>query len=325
LRAQDWRSIDFHPEYHEALARAATFTAPLDAPPLLLGSRPEVVNRPPTGHQIYQMFSRSAAELQARRRPAWVLPGLVVLAAAILTVSVTVAVRGNRGGGAPLVDESGATPEPARTASNAAQLPPATSVEAMRLAPVNLNSHLAFGMASAGRRLADSAAQLGIRRLLSEGKQVSADSVLITRRMLGALRGLVTGYRAAQRLTAQAYRDTAQMLVRSGFWSKADLEEWRLYPWSIESAPEASHADSLLSALDRLYALLQDQTGRYRLADGQFQFEDTARGLQYERLRLALARYEGPADSALAKPEGALAFLRGAISNGSPATAPLYP
>jgi hypothetical protein len=195
----------------------------------------------------------------------------------------------------------------------------------MRLAPVNLNSHLHFAMATAGRRLADSASQLGIRRLLSDGKQASADSVLLTRHLLGVLRDLLTGYRGTQRLTALAYRDTAQLLIRSGFWSKPDMEEWRLYPASIESPAEAAQVDTLLSTLDRLYALLQDQAGRYRLVDGRFQFEDTAKGLQYERLRLALARYEGPVDSAVVKPEGALAFLRGAIRNGAATPAPLYP
>src|SRR5262245_17936124 len=161
----------------------------------------------------------------------------------------------------------------------------------MRLAPVNLNSHLAFAMASAGRQLADSAEQLGIRRLLSDGKQATADSVLRTRQLLGALRDLLTGYRSVQQLTALAYRDTAQLLVKSGFWSKPDMEEWRLYPSSIESAFEAAQSDTLLSALDQLYGLLQDQAGRYRLVNGRFQFEETAKGLQYEKLRLALANY----------------------------------
>jgi hypothetical protein len=324
LRAQDWRSIDFHPEYHEALARAATYTSPADSPPLLLGNGPQLANRPAAGHRIYQMFSQSAAELKARRRPAWVLPGLVALAAAILMASV-VAVRGHQGGSPPVAEERLSAEVPSRPVKSAIPLPPAASVEAMRLAPVSLNSHLAFAMASAGRRLADSATHLGIRRLLSEGKRAAADSVLHTRRMLGALRALVTEYRAAQRLTALAYRDTAQLLLRSGFWSRLDMEEWRLYPSSIESPAEAAQADTLLSTLDRLFALLQDQAGRYRLADGRLQFEDTAKGAEYERLRLALARYEGPADSAVVKPEGALAFLRGVIRNGSPAPAPRYP
>jgi len=322
LPTRGWLAIESHPEYHEALARAATLSATVDleSPSLVPPGSPALAIQPVRASgafRIYQMFSLSAAELQARRRPAWLLPGLAAAAGLAMLLSVGFALRGNRGGHTGLGEEAPALAVTARPVSSSRPLPSLSTVEAMRLAPVNLNSHLAFAMEAAGRRLADSAEALGIRGLLSHGRQLTADSVHRTRDLLVTLRALVANYRGAQRHAAEAYRDTAATLVKSGFWSRIDQQEWKVYPPSIESPAEAAEVDSILTNLEQLYDLLEEQPGGYRDVGGRLQFDDPATGLQYEGLRALLSRYEGAADGGGgdAGSNGALALLRRALSH----------
>lgn len=320
LPTQGWLAIDSHPEYHEALARAATLSQTVDfeSHPLIPPGSPALTMQPDRtsrSFQIYQMFSLSAAELQARRRPAWLLPGLAAAAALAMLISVGFALRGNRAGIHGPDEEAPALSVAALPVSSGRPLPPHSSVEAMRLAPVNLNSHLIFAMDAAGQRLADSAETIGVRGLLSRGRQLTPDSVHRTRDLLVAVRGMVANYRGAQRHAAMAYRDTAAVLVKSGFWSRVDQQEWKVYPPSIEPPQEAAEVDSILTNLEQLYSLLEEQPGAYREVDGRLQFDDPATGVQYERLRALLSRYEDPEAGRDAKPNGALALLRGALSH----------
>jgi hypothetical protein len=317
-----WRAIDSHPEYHQALARAATLASGSDfeslpaprpgtsAPPV----RPDAASGP---LPIYQMFSLSAAELQARRRPSWLLPGLAGAAGLAMLVSVIFAVRGTRGGNG-FAEQSPGAPVTARPASDTPLFPPPSSVEAMRLAPVNLNSHLTFAIDVAGRHLSDSVTEIGAQRLLSRGRQLTQDSVRLTRDLLVTVRALVANYRGAQRQVLAAYRDTAAILVKSGFWSRIDQQEWKVYPPSVESTEEEAQVDSILTNLERLYDLLEEQPGGYREVEGHIQFDDPASGLQYERLRTMLSRYEGEQERAMARPHGALAMLRRALGQTTP-------
>jgi ubiquinone biosynthesis protein UbiJ len=328
LPTQGWRAIDSHPEYHEALARAASLASGSDfesqpapkpgtsAPPM----QPDAASGP---LPIYQMFSLSAAELQARRRPAWLLPGLAGAAGLAMLISVIFAVWGTRGGNTSFAEPSPALSVMTRPASDAPLLPPPSSVEAMRLAPVNLNSHLAFAIDAAGRHLSDSVVAIGAQRLLSRGRQLTQDSVRLTGDLLATVRALVANYRGAQRQILAAYRDTAAILVKSGFWSKIDQQEWKVYPPSVESAEEGAEVDSILTNLERLYELLAEQPGGYREVEGHIQFDDPASGIQYERLRTMLSRYEGEQETALTRPNGALAMLRRALSQTA-ARSPRY-
>lgn len=317
LPSQDWRAIDGHPEYHEALARAAAI-APgfeLESHPVASAMAPVVPSIRPERRsgslQIYQMFSLSAAELQARKRPAWLLPGLAVLAAIVLLVSLTVALRG-RGGSArgEEVESLAVSAVPV----SGPRLPAPSSVEAMRLAPMNLNSHLTFAVEAAGRRLSDSIDAIGARGLLTRGRLLSADSVRRTREILVAMRSLISSYRASQRNAQQAYRDTAAMLVKSGFWSKIDQQEWRVYPPVSESPQDAAQADSLLDQLGELYDLLEEQPHAYREVEGRIQFDDPASNLQYERLRAVLSRHEISQEGIPGRPTS-LSVLRKATSD----------
>ena len=325
-RTQDWRSIDSHPEYHQALARAATLTMELESEPIAVVMVPTPVERASGPAQIYQMFSRSAAELQSRKRPAWLLPALTGVACLVMLVSVALALRGDHT--APLQVESDpvsppqlVSPATARPAEGSPVIPSTLSVEAMRLAPVNLANHLALAMEAAGQRLADSTDQLGVRGLLKSSRLLSPDSVRQTRNALAVVRSLITTYRGSQRGTAIAYRDTAALLIKTGFWSKIDEQEWRLHPNPIESRSDAAQADSIIGTLDRLYDLLEKEAGRYGEAGGRLQFEEPGTSEQYDRLRANLARHAVPRDSTWVRSTGPLAVLLRAV-NGSPPREP---
>jgi hypothetical protein len=268
--------------------------------------------------QIYQMFSLSAAELQAKKRPAWLLSALAGLAGVALLVSLILVLRGrgNSAGGEEIAPLSASA-----LPVSGPRLPAPSSVEAMRLAPMNLNSHLSFAIEAAGRRLNDSVEAIGAHSLLSRGRQLSADSVKHTRDVLVALRSLISSYRTAQHNAQNAYRDTAAMLVKSGFWSKIDQQEWKVYPPATESPQDAAQADSLLNHLEELYDLLEEQPHAYREVAGHIQFDDEASSQQYERLRTLLARYEGQEDGNFGK-ASSLTVLRKAARGKSSTTRP---
>lgn len=317
--SQGWRAIDAHPEYHQALARAALLVPASELDPLPLKSTAPAPQQPDAAARIYQMFSVSAAELQAKRRPTWLLPGLAAIAGLAMIVSVLSVLWVRRD-----AREDRAEPVAATSTSLPGRLPPTpqpgpslSTVEAMRLAPVSLNSHQIFAMEAAGRQLGDSAMALGITGLLHPARLASPDSIRRTRNRLLTLRNLIAAYRAAQRSTAVAYRDTASMLARTGFWSRVDQQEWKVFPSAMEPAAEAARADSLLGKLERLYTILADQSASYRSASGRLVFRDPVRGAEYERLRAELSRFEITADSLNERPLSALGFLRRAISQPS--------
>lgn len=192
-------------------------------------------------------------------------------------------------------------------------------MEAMRLAPVNLNAHQVYAMEAAGRRLGDTALALGLVGLLQPVKLTSPDSVRRTRARLILLRDLIEHYRASQRNAAVAYRDSATMLARTGFWSRVDQQEWKVFASSMEPADDASAADSVLGALERVYTLLAEPEASYRTANGRLAFRDSTRGAEYERLRTWLSQYELSGDSAGQPPHSALGVLRRAISSSTSA------
>ena len=319
--SQAWQSIETHPEYHQALARAALLVPasgyePLPHTPTPTPERPERVSG---SHRIYQMFSLSAAELQARRRPAWFLPAIAVMAGLAMLLSVVsllwVRLR------APAARVERVTQLATIRPTDSPAGPSPTTVEAIRLAPVNLNSHQVYAMEAAGRRLGDTAVAYGLPGLLRESRLSSPDSVRQTRARLAAFRDQVSAYRASQRGTAAAYRDTAAMLTRTGFWSRVDQQEWKVFPSAAEPPAEAARADSLLGILQRLYDLLANQTGTYRSSSGRLMFRDSALRAEYGRLRAELSPFELAPDTSKGPPRSALGVLHQALrrpANASP-------
>lgn len=312
--SQGWRSIDAHPEYQEALARAALLVPAADLEPVpLLHQRQGDGPTPGQSRQaIYQMFSLSGAELRARRRLAWLLPvaaGAAVIAAAVTIVSVV-----TRRGSDVADSAQPATGPTEKPSLVEARLPEDQTVEAMRLAPVNLNSHQVYAMEAAGRHLGDSAMTLGIAGFLRPVRLVSQDSLRRTRAQLQILRALIASYHAAQRGVAMAYRDTATMLARTGFWSRVDQQEWKVFPSPAEPSAEAAEADSLLGLLEQLCTVLAAPGRTYLDAAGRIAFRDSLRAAEYDRIMTSLRRYELPPDSLRNPPPTALGLLRRLIT-----------
>jgi len=316
--SQDWRSIDSHPDYHEALARAAILSpaADLDHEPVVaVPSLPPVPSGRAFGpFQIYQMFSRSAAELQARRRPARLVPALTVVAGVVMVASMMVVMR-REAGQARSVEESSRVrdAEPTSTARAASSI---TDVQAMRLAPFNLAGHRVAAAEAAGRDLSGDAARLGIGGVLGSQRLAVADSVRAGRARLATLQALIEKYRGALRHADQVYQDSASGLVKSGFWSRVDEQEWRVRTKPLEERRDAARADSLLQALERVYDLLIDKSGHYQPMGSRVQFEDPGVGQAYDQLLAGLARFSEPRDS-VGPAGGPLAVLLQAVNGAS--------
>jgi hypothetical protein len=317
---QTWVPITGHPEYQRAVSRAATLTATAELEPELTSTHvaPAAI-RVEAGSgafQIYQMFSRSAAELQARRRPRWLLPTATVVAGAAMVVTLAFSMRRERAAlqhaaPPPVV----ARPRPlADTVSVVAPTQPRPSV---RLAPINLAARRTLAMNAAAIALSDSASRLGLRELLSPARLLFRDSVELTQRALSLFRNQLERYRGALRRTEQTYRDSAAGLLGTGLWSRTDDQEWRFRIAPVETQRDAVQADSLLTYLDRLFGLLRQETGQYEYTAKRATFATAAAGVEYDRVRAGLIRHSVNRSTAWAQNSTPLMLLLRGVGGAS--------
>jgi hypothetical protein len=241
--------------------------------------------------QIYQMVSQSAIELAQRRRPQWLGPaaslvcGLAVVAG--LTWIVVPSSTAMSDTSRPLV---------AREMSNLVASNPLSS-RAIRVwsnSPSSLAIRLARAGDSTALQLATRARQLGLSSLLTIDRLGSPTKVQTTRGALVSFEAALASHRAQERARAAAYADSADLLAKSGAWNLTDIEEWSRRARPPESPADAARGDSLLVALDRLYTVLFDQEGAYRINGDGVRFTSLAAGDQYDGLRTTVQQLVEP-------------------------------
>ncbi len=283
--SQQWLPITAQPEYEVAAGRAAIHVATVDPPEPALSESP--AGAVP---QVYHMFSRSARELAARRRPRW----RARLAAATASLAVVAAAALTLAQGPQVTDEAvlprgtiRAAPQP-RGLGGTGIL---TEQERRALqAPYNMATRFARARESAANTLADSAAKLGLTGVLRPSRLGSADSLRQSLTSLAALKTLIAGYRAELDGLQAAYRDTAGSLIRAGRWSRAEAQEWHARILWPEPVAAAARADSLLLTLARLHSFLLSQPDRVNLRTGGFVPGSDSAAATYDRLRQDLQR-----------------------------------
>jgi hypothetical protein len=323
--AEEWLPIESHPEFQAASARAASLAAvaqasaeepgPAAIVPTALPADPGAGRFP-----IYQMFSQSAAELQARRRPAWVLPAASLAGALLMLVSLALALRNDRPvrppanvAGAPVVESPAEEPAQHQLLTGGQE-----NMVVIRLAPVNLASHRSRALEAAERAMADTAERLGLRGLFSPARLRSTDSVQLTLTSLVSLRQLVAGHRALQRRTDAAYRDSASSLLKSGIWSRVDEQEWRVRTSGLEAGREAPRADTLVGALQSLFDLLGRQAGQYQIGTDGVHFSQPTAATEYDRLRSVILRLAAAGPGAWGRESPVVEVLLAGVGEKAP-------
>ncbi len=285
-RGDRWLPIESHPEYAQAVERAAVLVATTDTADLI--AAPEIIPTREAVVPIYQMFSKSGREIEARRRPRWVAPATTAVAGAALLLGLAATFLGSGGGGdeayRPILRShlGGAKRDPASTSETSASV---------RNAPYNLAARMGQAADSLSRDLGDSAARLGMRSLLDPTRLSRPDTLQIVRTALQNFRPALESWRQQERQLSAAYRDTATQLYHSSRWSRAEFEEWKVRAIHAEAPMAIQRVDSLMLHLDQLYTLLLNEQGTYQISLAGAQFGHPGAGAQYEEIRAALIHH----------------------------------
>jgi hypothetical protein len=309
-KSQQWLPVAVHPVYEQASVRVTG--TPGD------GNAPEQASTPGddsvAGYRIYQMVSQSAIELAQRRRSGWLGPTLSLGCAFVVIAGLTWI----------NVPDSTAAADAGRSlvardmAGAVLSSPFATQgLRTWKNAPDQLALRLARASDSASLQLAARARDLGLGNLLAEDRLASPLRVETTRAALVTFEASLTSYRFRQRARSAAYQDSALTLVQSGAWNQADLDEWAQRDAPAESPEEAARTDSLLTSLDRLYALLFDQEGGYRITTDGVRFTALAAGDEYTDVRRTIQHLVSAHPNRVSRPSATGVLILAMVGDGA--------
>ena len=291
---QQWLPISVHPEYVAAADQASAKIA-LSAPeagPAIPDADVEVLLHAKV--PIYKMVSVSARELEAKRRPRWVVPAttggafLIFLGAVALASAIGGSGTGDVGWARPNVALGSA-----RVPTTDSRLPERTfgALRSGNPDPAVLARNAAAARAEAASQLGKTASQLGMQGLVNHQRLATPDSLRAVRQAVAAFRPAITQWRNAEADVVSAYRDTASALAHSGRWDPAEFTEWRVRAPGNEALATIRSTDSLMVTLDRAYALLQE-SGRLDSA-GNPSFTLARSAAEYDQLRATVIRLIG--------------------------------
>ena len=247
---------------------------------------------------VIQMESRSGRELLLKRKnPTPLMVGIGGVAAAAIVVVLFVLPRPttpvpeatkppNIGASHP--DPLPLTPIPAPTTVESLAASPAESVH--KLGPqIPTPEELAVRRDLARDRQANALdqgiAKLAFTRLFTPSRLATADSVRLTKRAIAPLRTMLTQYRVSVAEIDVTYQDSAERLGASGVWPVGALTSWKAKGPAGEDKEEVAQSDSLLGAIDRLFALLAEEDGKYQSNGESISFSDASAAADYDGIR----------------------------------------
>ncbi len=292
-----WRPLSAHPDYVAARDRAASMVATAESD--------ELAPLPTVGELIrggtvpvYQMFSQSARELEARRRPKWIMPTASAVAAVALLVGAGAYLLPAQDTSEEGVHTLSVTRSPRRAATETASATETPLEREVHLAPYNLANRLAQAGALLSASFTDSVQALNLGDLIALSRLRQPDSTAILRSGLQRFRTLRATYRARALELESAYQDSAATLARAGRWSQAELTEWRVRFTHLENAASAATTEAALVSLEELYQLFEAERGRVVITPNRVRFQRPDAALTYNRLRLSLENMAGLSPSA---------------------------
>ncbi|HQR17198.1 MAG TPA: hypothetical protein PK948_02440 [Gemmatimonadales bacterium] len=129
----------------------------------------------------------------------------------------------------------------------------------------------------------------GLVRLFSQTQLTTADGLSGARRALDAAAAAVRQYHAKETTIERAYQDSARALERNGA-SAADLRDWMTHASLKESQEAAGESTRLIGQIDAVFALLQSQSGKYRIEGSTIKFDDSNAAARYSDLQSWITR-----------------------------------
>lgn len=129
----------------------------------------------------------------------------------------------------------------------------------------------------------------GLVRLFSQTQLTTANGLAGARSALDAAGAAVRQYHAREAAIERAYQDSARTVERAGA-SAADLRDWMTHPVLKESQEEAGESVRLIGQIDAVFALLQSQSGHYRVDGNAIRFDDADAAARYTDLQSWITR-----------------------------------
>jgi len=122
--------------------------------------------------------------------------------------------------------------------------------------------------------------QSGMVRLFGQTQLTTSDGLAGARRALDAAASAVHKYHLREAAIEKAYQDSAKALERSGA-TPADLRDWLTHASRKESQETADEGARLIGQIDAVFALLQAQSGKYKIDGATIRFDDADAGARY--------------------------------------------
>jgi len=122
--------------------------------------------------------------------------------------------------------------------------------------------------------------QSGMVRLFGQTQLTTSDGLAGARRALDAAASAVRKYHLREAVIEKAYQDSAKALERSGA-TPADLRDWLTHASRKESQETADEGARLIGQIDAVFALLQAQSGKYKINGASIRFDDADAGARY--------------------------------------------
>jgi hypothetical protein len=124
-----------------------------------------------------------------------------------------------------------------------------------------------------------------LNRLFAPARLTPGGGVTDTRLGLAGAANFIRVYRQQQRLIDAAYQDSVALLAKRHRWTPADVKQWSARPPRKEAPTLELLSSSLMSGIDSLLGVLDEQAGAYKVRGTAIAFENPAATQAYGALR----------------------------------------
>ncbi|MEO8296033.1 MAG: hypothetical protein ABI613_11010 [Gemmatimonadota bacterium] len=167
----------------------------------------------------------------------------------------------------------------------------------------NLVQHYGAAYADARSELELRMLQIGFTQMFLRSRLTTTSGLQDTRRLIGSANSALRQYRSQETRIEQAYQDTVGSGGRNLDWTPRDLGTWNTRASQREGAETLRLTNLLLTQMDSVFSLLQDQDGKYQWSGDAIDFDDADAARQYGALRAWLNQqsdnYGGSGEAAL--------------------------
>jgi hypothetical protein len=176
-------------------------------------------------------------------------------------------------------------PAPATASKPAAT---ATATAAAKSAAAAVNGFMARWDAAHDTALARLASGIRVARLnqlFASSRLSPGAGVTETRMSLAGVANFIRIYREQQDAIERRFQDAFTTTAKSRNWAPADVRQWYAKTPRTDTPEVAALTSSLVSGIDSLFGVLDDQAGTYAVTRNTIRFEDPAAAHEYMALR----------------------------------------